>query len=582
MIDMTNQLFFGDNLDVMRENIADQVADLIYLDPPFNSDARYNVFFQSPDEAIQSAQAEAFRDTWLWDHEAEAAFQECAFAGGPIASIITALHTALGNSDLMAYLVMMAARIRELRRVLKPTGMLFLHCDPSASHYLKILLDGAFGADLFRNEIVWKRTQAKSLQTRRLPTNHDIILVYAGGREAYWNIEEAFIPYDEANLDAKTLKQYSRIDPNGRRYTLDNLVNPNKDRPNLTYEFLGVKRVWRWTKDRMSAAYDEGLIHQAGPGKVPRLVRYLDEQRGKPLDDVWADIDRLNPTDAERLGYPTQKPLALVERLIRLASKGDATVFDPFCGCGTTVHAAQSLGRNWIGIDIACHAIEVISDRLERETNQIAGRDFELTGIPRDLASAQRLAENDKFQFQWWANHLVGVQQMREVKRGPDRGIDGEMFFEAGPRSDGRRYGRLLTSVKGGKNVGVAEVRDFRGVLEREKADGGLFICLRRPTKEMTREAGSAGFFRYHGSDLPRLQVVSIEEWFNEGFRPRLPGLAKLERTAPDRSPRRKAEDRKTDQMEMLLHFPSDMSDPAGKIHLNPRTAFARDSMKTA
>ena len=291
---MTNRLFFGDNLEVLREKIADQSVDLIYLDPPFNSDARYNVLFQSPDEKRISAQAEAFRDTWFWDQEAEWAFDETARIGGSLASFVNALHSALGRSDLMAYLVMMAVRLHEMWRVLKPEGSLYLHCDPTASHYLKVILDGIFGAQNFRNEIIWQRTGSKSLSSRRLPSNHDVILLYGKSSKAIWNADEAYLSYDHSDLPEKTLAKYSNVDGEGRRYQLDNLLNPNKNRPNLTYEFLGVTRVWRWTLDRMTKAHADGLVLQSAPGRVPRFKRYLDDQRGLPLADVWSDINPLN------------------------------------------------------------------------------------------------------------------------------------------------------------------------------------------------------------------------------------------------------------------------------------------------
>lgn len=572
--DMDRRIFFGDNLETMREHISDEYANLVYLDPPFNSDARYNVLFTTPDEEIATAQAEAFKDTWFWDQEAEWAFQQCVASGGPVASIVNALYAALGRCDLMAYLVMMAVRLSELHRILKPSGSLFLHCDPTASHYLKIVLDGIFGADNFRNELIWRRNHAKGLATRRLPTNHDTLLIYSKGTDNYWNVDEAFLPYDENDLPEKTLQQYSRKDPLGRRYQLTSLLNPNKNRPNLEYEFLGIKRVWRWTKDRMHEALDEGLIHQSGPGKVPRFKRFLDEQRGLPLDDIWSDIPRLNPTDAERTGYPTQKPVALLDRIIRLACPNDGLVFDPFCGCGTTVQAAQGLRRAWVGCDIAIHGIELIRDRLRREYSLHADEDYELHGTPTDLAGAIHLAERDKFQFQWWANHLVGVQQMREVKKGRDQGIDGEMWFHAGPD---KGYGRILTSVKGGQNVGPSDVRDFLWVLEREEVAGGLFICLRRPTRDMRTNAAGAGFFNIGRTRYPRLQIVSLEEWFIDRVQPDIPPLVKLEKSAKTWMRRTKGQRKPKDsaQKSFLFEFPNTASDEDTVVHLNPRTAFS-------
>ncbi|OYX43356.1 MAG: site-specific DNA-methyltransferase [Rhodobacterales bacterium 32-67-9] len=566
-----NALYFGDNLEVLREHVKDHTVDLIYLDPPFNSDARYNVLFESPDEKRRSAQAEAFRDTWFWDHEAEDAFRQVAQIGGPLALFVNALYGALGRSDLMAYLVMMAVRLHELRRVLKPSGSLYIHCDPTASHYLKIMLDGIFGPELFRNEIVWNRTGAKSLTSRRLPSNHDIILVYGGSTDAFWNTEASYMPYDEADLPDKTRQKYCHRDERGRRYQLDNLLNPNKDRPNLTYEFMGVTRVWRWTKDRMEAARAAGMIHQTAPGRVPRFRRYLDEQKGLPLSDVWADINPLNSQARERLGYPTQKPLKLLERIIALSSKKDDLVLDPFCGCGTTVHAAASTGRRWVGIDVAYHAIELVADRLTKNLGLKEGMNFEVDGRPNDFASAVKLAERNKYQFQWWANYLVGVQQLREIKKGRDQGIDGEIFFPGGP---GKGFGRILTSVKGGNSVGVSDVRDFRGVLEREGADGGLFICLRRPTRDMAQNAASAGFFSIGNSQYPRLQIVSIEAWFEDNQQPVIPSTAHLARR-PSSVPTARATGKKSDARQTEMKFPiaGGMSDGT-KVHWNPRTTF--------
>jgi len=243
---------------------------------------------------------------------------------------------------MMAYLAMMAPRLVELRRVLKETGCVFLHCDPAASHYLKLLMDAVFGADNFRNEIIWQRTLSKGLTTRALPDNHDVILSYQKTDKGMWHPDVMCQPYDLDDLDAKTLQKYSQKDSAGRRYQLTSLLNPNPDRPNLTYEFLGITRVWRWTKDRMQAAYDAGLIVQPRPGAVPRFKRYLDEQRGKPLGDVWTDIPPLNSQAIERLGYPTQKPEALLERIIAGSSSEGDTVLDPFCGCGTTIARHKS------------------------------------------------------------------------------------------------------------------------------------------------------------------------------------------------------------------------------------------------
>jgi adenine specific DNA methylase Mod len=557
-----NQLWFGDNLSMLREEVATNSVDMIYLDPPFNSQANYNVLYRTPADEAASAQVEAFRDTWTWGAEAQWAYDEIMHAGGAVASITNALHSALGDSDMMAYLVMMAQRLVELRRVLKPTGSLFLHCDPTASHYLKIILDAIFGPERFSNEIIWQRSTGKSLMSRRLPTNHDVILSYEASGGRTWNGDAMFEPYDLSNLPPSILSKYTGDDGDGRLYQLADLQNPNPDRPNLKYEFLGITKVWRWTKDRMHAAYEAGLIHQSAPGNVPRYKRYLDQMRGMPLGDVWTDIPPLNSQARERMGYPTQKPLKLLDRLIRAASNRDDVVLDPFCGCGTTVEAAQMAGRRWIGIDVAYHAIRVIEDRLSRMP---VPPKYSLGGIPRDFHSALRLAENDKYQFQWWANYLVGVQAMKEIKKGPDKGIDGQMFFMNGPKG----WGRILTSVKGGQHVGVKDVREFKAVLDRESADMGLFICLRQPTRDMAAEAASARFVETSHGHLPRLQIVSIEQWF-EGDRPILPSLGHVSREFFKQAAKPKPAKRPdTTQPQFPFSFPGDRTDDV-VVHFNP------------
>lgn len=561
-----NKLFFGDNLAVLRnDDVKPGSVDLVYLDPPFNSDARYNVLFQTPESERAGAQAEAFRDTWTWAEEANTAFDEIHHkVRGSTARFVDALHSALGESDMMAYLVMMAVRLYELRQVMKDSGTLILHCDPTASHYLKIILDGIFGGENFKNEIIWQRSTGKSHSSRRLPSNHDTILVYSGPN-ATWNADAAFKPYDHQSLPLKTLEKYCHTDVSGRRYQLDNLINPNQNRPNLTYEFLGVTRVWRWTRERMQAAYDAGLIVQTAPGRVPRLKRYLDEQKGLPLGDVWTDIAPLNSQAVERIGYPTQKPMALLERLMRLTTNEGDLVLDPFCGCGTTVEAAQHLRRQWIGIDVAYHAIRVIENRIQNEFKGTAR--FDVLGIPATFEDAVALAERDKYQFQWWANYLFDPHTMREIKKGKDRGVDGEIYFPLGVGRTG--FGRILISVKGGKNLNPSMVRDFAGVLDAERAEMGLFICLFPPTQEMELAALRAGYVETPQGRKQRLQIVSIEQWF-KGFRPDLPNAPTLQLAAFSHQKKRppvRVKEADPEQPQLPLSFTGTM---AGKRHLNP------------
>ncbi|MFJ9734633.1 DNA methyltransferase [Streptomyces sp. NPDC101171] len=515
-----NQLYYGDNLGIMREHLADASVDLVYLDPPFNSNRSYNVLFKERNGDDSPAQIEAFGDTWVWSYETENLFQELleSDASPAVKDALEAIRKLVGENDVLAYLTMMVARLIELHRVLKDTGSLFLHCDPTASHYLKILLDAIFGPTNFRNEIIWRRTQAKSLMTRRLPSNHDVILAYGKTEDALWNDDRLFQPYKEDELDEKTLAKYSQIDSDGRRYQLTSLINPSPDRPNLTYEFLGVTRVWRWTRERMQAAYDAGLVVQTAPGRVPRLKRYLDEQRGKPLGDVWTEISPLNSRAAERLGYPTQKPVELLRRIIEFSSSPGDIILDPFAGCGTTIDAAQSLGRRWIGIDITTLAIDLIDARLRHTYGEAITEGYDILGIPFDVDGAQKLFQQSAFEFERWCVMLVDGQP--NEKQVGDKGIDGVIRIPVDRRGTSER---VLVSVKGGA-TGPSHVRELIGTVESNKAAMGVFITLRDPTPAMREAANHSGIYTYpvNGQKYPKVQVISVAELLS-GVRPNVP-----------------------------------------------------------
>jgi DNA modification methylase len=505
-----NLLYYGDNLDVLRRYIKDESVDLVYLDPPFKSNQDYNVLFAEQDGSRSAAQIKAFEDTWRWDQAAEADYQEVVERGGKISEALQAFRLFLGTNDMMAYLAMMAPRLIELHRTLKPTGSIYLHCDPAASHYLKAMMDAVFQPDNFKNEIIWKRTTGKSLMTRRLPSNHDAILLYQKTNDCVWNNDTIFIPYDPESLADKTKTKYCHEDKEGRTYRLDSLINPNPDRPNLTYEFLGVTRVWRWTKERMQKAYEDGLVIQTKPGTVPQLKRFLDEQKGIPLGDVWTDIPPLNSQAAERLGYPTQKPEALLERIIRASSNEGAVVLDPFCGCGTAIAVAQRLKRHWVGIDITHLAITLIKHRLHTAFGERIAATYEVVGEPTDLAGATALAKDDPYQFQWWALGLAGARPV-EQKKGADHGIDGRLYFH--DEASGGKTKQVIFSVKAGKS-GPNHVRDLRGVVDREQAAIGVLIAMHDVTKPMRTEAASAGFYDsiWTRKKHPKIQILTIAD----------------------------------------------------------------------
>ena len=368
-------LWTGDNLDIMR-GMNSETVDLIYLDPPFNSNRDYSAPIGS------EAAGAAFKDTWTISDVDEAWHGEIADRQPALYAIIDAAGLAHGKG-MKSYLIMMAVRLLEMRRLLKPTSGIYLHCDPTASHYLKMLMDAIFGARNFKNEIVWRRTPAKALMTKRLPANHDLLFAYQMADHSTWNADAVFFPYDPNNLDEKTSTKYRHREPDGRLYRLDNLLNPNKDRPNLTYEFLGVTRVWRWTRDRMKAAYDAGLVVQSKPGGVPQLKRYLHEQKGRPLGDVWTDIQPINSQAKERIGYPTQKPLTLLDRIIRASSNEGDVVLDPFCGCATAMVAADRLNRQWTGIDLSPLAARLVLKRLRDDRGPLFDDVVHREDIPR-------------------------------------------------------------------------------------------------------------------------------------------------------------------------------------------------------
>jgi DNA modification methylase len=569
-----NKLFFGDNLDMLRDNVDDESVDLVYLDPPFNSSANYNTLFAEQDGSPSEAQVEIFRDTWKWGESAESSFDDVMGMGGDLSVLMRALRGALNQSPMMAYLAMMAARLIELHRSLKPTGALYLHCDPTASHYLKIVLDSIFGPSQFLNEVIWKRTSAHSA-ARRWGDVHDSILYYAKGPNYTWN--NVFTPYD-----ASYVARYRNTDGEGRVWSDDNLTAPGvrngySGQPWRGYNPTEKGNHWKVsnkavaelvgplvaeglsTIEKLDALEKAGLIHWPQSGGFPRFKRVLGN--GMPLQDVIGDISPLNSQARERLGYPTQKPLALLDRLIRASSNPGDIVLDPFCGCGTTIEAAESLGRQWIGIDIAHYAISLIEARLRTNHSQAK---YAVDGRPTTIDGARDLAKRDKHQFQMWAAWRLGAQSYREIKKGPDRGIDGRIQFKNGAYG----WGQIIISVKGGENAGVGAVRDLRGVIEREKAEMGVLATLAEPTQQMIAEAATAGFVEktVHGR-LPRIQIVTAEEIVNNS----LPKLPPLPQPVPVQNRSARKPKKPTAQIEMLLPIGEAPPKPKRDEVIDPR-----------
>jgi DNA modification methylase len=512
-----NKLYYGDNLEVLREHIPSASVDLIYLDPPFNSSRSYNVLFREKSGDEAHAQIEAFDDTWTWSHETEVLYGELMDGSSSlkVKDALEAMRKLLGDNDVLAYLVMMTARLVELRRTLKPTGSLVLHCDPTASHYLKVLLDAIFGADRFLNEIIWRRTASKGDAKVRFGRNHDVLLFYAAGPSATFNPLTV-----EHSPEYKARFRFD--DHDGRGPYMDGPLDSPNPRPNLTYPYKGYpppKNGWRVSLPEMERLDAENRL--MFPKKADARIRrklYLSEQPGVPMGDIWADISPINSQAAERLGYPTQKPITLLQRVITAASNPGDIVLDPFAGCGTAIDAAQDLGRKWIGIDVTTLAIDLIDARLRHTFGESIQDTYEILGIPKDMDGARALFKRSPFEFERWCVMMLDGQP--NEKQVGDRGVDGVIRFPI----DGKgKSDRILVSVKGGA-TNPSHVRDLVGTVQSQRAGMGVFVTMNKPTKAMTEAANHSGVYVHpaNGQKFPKVQLITVEELL-QGKRPTLP-----------------------------------------------------------
>ncbi len=532
-----NHLYFGDNLDILRQHIADESVDLIYLDPPFNSNATYNVLFRERSGEDSAAQITAFDDTWRWSMESELAYQDVVTQqGGKVGELLAAMRAFLGQNDMMAYLTMMAQRMVELHRVLKPTGSIYLHCDPTASHYLKLLMDAVFEPTNFRSEITWKRTSSHNDARRNYGAIGDTILFYAKSDDCIFNRQ--YLPYSEEYIR----NFYRHVDENNRKYRTSDLRSPHP-RPNLTYDYKGYKphpNGWAVSLERMKQLDAEGRLHfpKKKTGRIQQK-RFLDEMPGVPAGNIWDDIKPIQAHAQERLGYPTQKPEALLERIINASSNEGDVVLDPFCGCGTAVAAAERLNRRWVGIDVTHLAITLIRHRLHDAFGEDL-RPYEVVGEPKDLPSAESLALHDRYQFEWWALGLVDARPARDRKKGADAGIDGYInFFD----DNSGKPKRIVVQVKSG-GVQRNQIATLKSDMEREKADLALFVTLKTPTRPMEQEALEAGFYApeaFPDHQFPRVQILTIEDLLS-GAQPQYPRYAPA--ATFQRAPRRRRQGR--------------------------------------
>lgn len=505
-----NTLYYGDNLDILRRYISDESVDLVYLDPPFKSNQNYNVLFKEKNGSQAASQIRAFEDTWTWSTDDEELYADLVTKGDKVADCLKAFRTFLGPCDMLAYLVMMAPRLVELRRVMKPTASIYLHCDPAASHYLKMLMDAVFGPQHFLSEVIWKRSHAHGSAKRYGPI-HDVILFYAKSDDFFW--ANTRLPYAKEYLDR--FFKFDDHDGRGRYWTGDitgaGTRNGESGKPWRGFDPTEKGRHWMSPPSVLDELdRDHRVYWPKTPGAWPKLKRYASEATGIPLQDIIDDIYGLSTMGGdkgERLGYPTQKPEGLLERFIGASSKEGDLILDPFCGCGTTIAAAQKLNRKWIGIDVTYLAIALMKNRLIDAFGDKV--QFDVVGEPASLPDAQTLAESDPYQFQWWALGLVGARPI-EQKKGADRGIDGKIVFQGEKPGS---FEEVIISVKAG-HLTPNHVRDLRGVLDREEAVIGVLISMEEPTKPMQTEAATAGLYesKTWGKKYPKIQLLTVAE----------------------------------------------------------------------
>jgi len=505
-----NQLYYGDNLTIMRDYIPSASVDLIYLDPPFNSQRNYNLIYTRLTGYPVPEQEEAFCDAWQMDPEKEEMARQMPITlaeygvTDDVVQFWKAWINALRSTQpsLLAYLVYMTYRLFEMRRILKPTGSIYLHCDPAASHYIKVMMDGVFGHSHFQNEIIWKRTGAHNSAKRYGPV-HDVILFYCGNGTPTWN------PQYERNAEYEAAR-YTYEDKNGRRFypiTLHALGTRKGEsgKPWRGIDITAKGGHWKYQVEKLDRLDADGRIYwPKKDGGMPRLKVYAEEAKGSPLQDVWTTIPPVNAQAEERLGYPTQKPIALLDRIIRSSTNPGDTVFDPFCGCGTAVYASHLAGRRWIGCDIAILSVEIVRDVLEKRYGLHDDEHYKITGVPRSVEAARDLFERDKRQFQHWLVELA--DGFVNSRYSGDQGIDGRIYF--GPKSELRS---MVLSVKGG-HITPAFMRELRGTLEAGGTEMAGFLCLDEPTPGMKNEAAKAGMFTYDGEKYPRMQIRTVKE----------------------------------------------------------------------
>ena len=542
-----NELWYGDCLTIMRDHMKLGSVDLIYLDPPFNSQREYNAIYKDETGRPLPDQIEAFCDLWELDEERERALRtmpvlmrEAGIADEAV-EFWRLWMNALRKTQprLLAYLSYMVERLLVMKGLLKPTGSVYLHCDPTASHYIKVMMDAIFDHRNFRNEIIWKRTGSHGGAKRWDPV-HDVLLFYTASEKYEWN--KVF-----QDFSSKYIEDYYRFQDERGKYRLVTLtgagirnghsgqpwrdVNPTSSGRHWAVPRVALSNAFPdrtdleglTTQEKLDMLDDANLVYWPERGSVPQQKRYFDESPGVPVQDIISDIRPIGSHVGERMGYNTQKPVDLLERIINASSHPGDTVFDPFCGCATTLEAAHKLGRQWIGIDIAIHAVKRVAKiRLQERLRLVEGVHFEIAGVPKNIEGAHDLWKRDKYHFQKWA--VEQIEGFVTTKRTADGGIDGRLYFGLPNERD---LQSMAIEVKGGKNVGINAARELRGVLDNDQAFMAGLIVLEplgvQKSRNFRKFMASAGDLDVLGVKYARMQMLTVTEIL-EGKRFHTPG----------------------------------------------------------
>ncbi|GAB2450758.1 site-specific DNA-methyltransferase [Streptosporangium sandarakinum] len=515
-----SELYYGDAFDVLSEKISDESVDLVYLDPQTRFNQAHNISPEDRGRDYIDRSSDSLLGELMPEADSKAVYRASLVdnAPEPLKTSIETIRVIAGEGPTFSYIASNAGIFPELYRTLKPAGFLVLQCNPAVSHYFRLTLDAVFGQTNFRNEIVWKYLKRRPSQTLHVPRNHDAILVYGKTDKAIWNRDALFAARDINDSSFEYKHKGYRRDEEGRLYRHVSLVNPNPNRENYSYEFLGVTRVWRWAKERMESAYNSGLIEQRAPGSVPVLKQYIDESRGEAIDEIWTDIPGASYKEAQRLGYPTQKPAELLARIISMTTLPGGMVLDPYAGEGITVDVAQDLSRRWIGINKTTQGIALIDTRLRHKYGEEARDHYNIVGLPHDLNSARALLANSPAEFERWC--LMQVDGQFHDSRHGDRGFDGIIRI---PLDHNGVSQRILVSVKAGR-IKKTHIVELERAVRKHRAAMGIIITMDEPDLSALDAMTNSGVFNHPGTGVtyPKIQIIKVEQLL-QNQRPEMP-----------------------------------------------------------